>query len=287
MVQTLFEPCLSSQSRSKTISEFKLQLCDYILSLSLSFFFFFFFFFVIITWSGLLAGISWSVCMSKSQRTFASHSPRRIQFNTYVFDSIPSLWIIIIIIFFFLWEFFTTARADGFPLEFKRQHVSSSLFIIIIILTPGEFRPSVLDDGISVQFEWQQVSSSLQDSSRYSGWSQQYCSWNCLHSFSYLQVLQSFYQTFGDCTKSTNDKGYNCYFHIRLIFFFQFPSKVDVLILLFAFCQFYSVASRDSNVHKSASYLFFIDYCKVCSSGRDLVILFYLKIPEEFGRFIL
>ena len=39
--------------------------------------------------------------------------------------------------------------------------------------------------------------------------------------------------------------------------FFQFPSKVQVLILLFAFFQFYSVVSRDSKVHNSASSLFF------------------------------
>ena len=38
--------------------------------------------------------------------------------------------------------------------------------------------------------------------------------------------------------------------------FFQFPSKVQVLILLFAFFQFYSVVSRDSKVNNSASSLF-------------------------------
>ena len=37
--------------------------------------------------------------------------------------------------------------------------------------------------------------------------------------------------------------------------FFQSPSKVQVLILLFAFFQFYSVVSWDSKVHNSASFL--------------------------------
>ena len=37
--------------------------------------------------------------------------------------------------------------------------------------------------------------------------------------------------------------------------FFQFPSKVQVLILIFAFFQFYSVVSRDSKVHNAASLL--------------------------------
>ena len=39
--------------------------------------------------------------------------------------------------------------------------------------------------------------------------------------------------------------------------FFQFPSKVQLLIILFAFSQLHSVVSRDSKVHKSVSSLFF------------------------------
>ena len=44
-----------------------------------------------------------------------------------------------------------------------------------------------------------------------------------------------------------------CMFHS----FFQFPSKVEVLILLFTFFQFYSVVSRDSKVDYFSSSLFF------------------------------
>ena len=44
-----------------------------------------------------------------------------------------------------------------------------------------------------------------------------------------------------------------CMFHS----FFQFPSKVDVLILLFTFFQFYSVINWDSKVDYFASSLFF------------------------------
>ena len=61
--------------------------------------------------------------------------------------------------------------------------------------------------------------------------------------------------------------------------FFQFPSKVQILILLFTFFEFYPVVSRDSKVHNSASSLFFVDYYKVWSSGWELVIYLYLKIP--------
>ena len=43
-------------------------------------------------------------------------------------------------------------------------------FIIIIIYT--EFFTSALANGFSLEFEWQQISSSLQDSSQYSGRSQ-------------------------------------------------------------------------------------------------------------------
>ena len=42
-----------------------------------------------------------------------------------------------------------------------------------------------------------------------------------------------------------------CMFHS----FFQFPSKVEVIILLFTFFQFYSVVSRDSKVEYFASSL--------------------------------
>ena len=48
-----------------------------------------------------------------------------------------------------------------------------------------------------------------------------------------------------------------CMFH-SCFFFFQFPSKVEVLILLFTFFQFYSVVSRNSNVHNFVSSLFLL-----------------------------
>ena len=42
------------------------------------------------------------------------------------------------------------------------------------------------------------------------------------------------------------------------MFFFQFSSKVSVLIFLFAFFQLYSVVSWNGKVHCSAGYLFFL-----------------------------
>ena len=53
---------------------------------------------------------------------------------------------------------------------------------------------------------------------------------------------------------ATNYNWYNCHLHVPQ--FFQFSSKVEVLILHFTFFQFYSVVSRDSKVDYFASSLF-------------------------------
>ena len=52
---------------------------------------------------------------------------------------------------------------------------------------------SVLADSFSLEFEWQQVSSSLQDSSQYSGRSQQCCHLDSLYPSANFQVLQDYY----------------------------------------------------------------------------------------------
>ena len=68
--------------------------------------------------------------------------------------------------------------------------------------------------------------------------------------------------------------------------FFQFSSKVQVLILLFTLFQFYSVVSRDSKVDNFANFLFFIIIirsgflaevsCSICmsKSHRSLCVSF-------------
>ena len=84
--------------------------------------------------------------------------------------------------------------------------------------TPWEFFTSALADGFPLEFEWHQVFSSLLDSSQYSGQSQQCCSLDSLHLSHYFQVLQSLYQSFGDCIKSTNYNWYNSHFHISTDF---------------------------------------------------------------------
>ena len=74
------------------------------------------------------------------------------------------------------------------------------IFIIIIFIILLIFSPSTLADGIPLKTEWHQVSWSFQDSSRYSGRSQQYCYLEGLHCSTYIQVLPSLNQSFNDCT---------------------------------------------------------------------------------------
>ena len=57
--------------------------------------------------------------------------------------------------------------------------------------TPSEF--FILAGGLSLEFEWQQVSLALQDSSKYSGWSQQCCSLHGLDSSTDFLFFQSFF----------------------------------------------------------------------------------------------
>ena len=64
---------------------------------------------------------------------------------------------------------------------------------------------------------WQQVSSSLQNSSQYSGWSQQCCSLDGLNSSSDFQLFQSLYRTLGDRCKRTKKNYYYCYNYLKEI----------------------------------------------------------------------
>ena len=115
---------------------------------------------------------------------------------------------------------------------------------LLLLFTLLEFFTSVLADGLSLEFEWQQVSSSLQDSSRYSGRSQQCCHLDSLYPSTNFQVLQAFNNPLVIVPKATITIGTIVTF--MFYSFFQFSSKVEVLILLFTFVQIYSVVCRDS-----------------------------------------
>ena len=98
---------------------------------------------------------------------------------------------------------------------------------VCLFFSPWMFFTSTLAYSLSQEFEWQQVSSSLQDFCQYSSQFQLCSSSEGLHSTSYFHILLSFYQSFG--SKRPNYNWYNCHFHVPQ--FFQFPSKVQVLIL--------------------------------------------------------
>ena len=77
---------------------------------------------------------------------------------------------------------------------------------------------------------------------------------------------------------------------INITFVFQFINSLTRSRYLYFSLSFnFFVVSRDRKVHNFASCLLFFvfEYYKVWSSGRDLVIHLFVKIPEEFGCVIL
>ena len=99
-----------------------------------------------------------------------------------------------------------------------------------------------------------------------------------------LLISQTFYQSFGDCTNRVYYSWYNCHCYVSQ--FFSIPSKDQVLIILFASFQLYSVVRTAKSTILQVLF-FFVDYYKVRSSGRDLVICLYVKIQKEYVYFIL
>ena len=141
------------------------------------------------------------------------------------------------------------------------------LLLLLLLFLFGFFTP-VLTDGFSLEFEWQQVSSSLQDSSQYSGRSQQCCSLDGLHSFSYFQVLQSLYQSFCDSTKSANYNWYNRHFHVPLS---SIPSQSPSPYLSFRSLLIFLFRQPRQQSLQFCEFSFFVvvDYCEFWSPGRD------------------
>ena len=162
----MFHSFFSSLARSRYLSFFSLSFCFILWSAGtakstilqvLSFFLF------IIIKSSLLAGIRWSVCISKSHRSLCESFSRTgaglCIYHLLVWWNWNFFWNFIIIIIIFIIFIFII------------------IIIIIIISTttttaPWDFLTWELVDGLSLEFEWQQVSSSLQDSCQYSGQSQ-------------------------------------------------------------------------------------------------------------------
>ena len=171
------------------------------------------------------------------------------------------------------------------PRECYGSHSLGSILVCAsYYFTPWEFFTSALDNRLLLESEWQ-VSSILRDSFKYSGRSQQCCSLDCLLSSSYFQVLQSLYQSFGDCTKSTNYNWYNCQFHVPHLFFNSLTKSRYL-----SFFRLPSTLLCDQPGQQSQQ------FCKFSFSFLLLLLLLliliksgcqYLKIPGEFLRLIL
>ena len=112
--------------------------------------------------------------------------------------------------------------------RFLFGHLPFGKRIKLLLLSSWEFFTASLADGFWMESKWQQVKSSHQDSSQYSGRSQQCYRLDGLRLSSYFLVLQPLYQSLGECTKCAYYSWYHRHFHDP--YFFQFSSKVYVLI---------------------------------------------------------
>ena len=204
----------------------------------------------------------------------------------HVFD-LYFLVFVLLLSSFTLREFFTSELTGGLSLEFEWRQISKSPGILAVLInavvlmvctrspTSKSSHPfsnplvtaskAPITIGIIVTFMFHSFFNSLARSRYLPSFSHSF-SLGSLYPSHYFQVLLCLYIFFGDCTKSTN---YNwCYLHFHIPQFFQFPSKVEILIPLFASSQFYSVFRWNSKVHNSASSLFFVGYYKVWCFGE-------------------
>ena len=131
-----------------------------------------------------------------------------------------------------------------------------------------------------LEFDWHQVSSNLQDSSQYSGRFHKCNSLDGLHSSSYFLLSPPvfFIHPLVTVTRAPTITGIIIPFMFHC--FCQSSSKVHVLTFLFVFFN-----STQWSTGKCFSF-FSLDYYKVWSSGRDLVIRLYLLIPEYIVRIV-
>ena len=104
----------------------------------------------------------------------------------------------------------------------RNQYLQFCCILSILVLTDtacGCFTLA-LADGLLLEFGWQQIPSCLQDSSQYSGRSQQYCNLDGYDKFSDFQNFQTFFQAVMDRSKSVNYNSYRpCSRVLQLSFF--------------------------------------------------------------------
>ena len=140
----------------------------------------------------------------------------------------------------------------------------------LVLRTPCEFFPPWLADGFSLESGWQWVSSDFQESSKYSNWSYQH---SCLDGFDFSFNL--FSRFLGTIPSATTTIGTT----VPLTFHNFSALWQGSSICLFFHFSFYSLLLRDGKINKMANSFLFISYHPVWSSGWDLGIRLYIKIP--------
>ena len=159
------------------------------------------------------------------------------------------------------------------------QPIIIIIIITIIILLLTSFSSPATAEGLSLETERQQVSLGLLDF-YYSGWSQRCSTLGGLESSSNFQLFKPPFYAFRDCSKCANYKWYHCHPHVLHLSLFS--SKVLVFVSFFAFFDLPSVVSWDGKVYYTASFLVFVNYHQVWSSGGKLAIGLHLKISSLF-----
>ena len=93
--------------------------------------------------------------------------------------------------------------------------MSEAVTLLLLLLLLWEFFTPALIDDFPLESEWQQVSTP------YFGRFQKVSSLDGLLSSSYFQFLLSLYQFFDDCTERTNYNWYQCHYHVIQLFQFS------------------------------------------------------------------
>ena len=154
----------------------------------------------IINLSPCFSLLSSSRCINASTLSWMLSSPFPTPFlDTYTLSKsyLECKTLCIVISFLVLWSICWSTSLVNFkygPKYLRRKKAQVFIHLmkfLLYSLYPCEFFTPALVDGLSIESEWQQVSKNLQDSSQFSGRSQQCCNLDDLDSFSEFQFLQS------------------------------------------------------------------------------------------------
>ena len=124
------------------------------------------FFLLIIVTSGFLDEIRWSICISRSQRILSALFSRTVSGLCIYYLLV---WSNFSFLHSSLWINFSPCHVSSCISFVLVCCICLSLLILLFYLLLWEFYISAFADGFSLEFEWEQVFSSVPDSSQYSG----------------------------------------------------------------------------------------------------------------------